>query len=186
MGLAFCGIHGASLLHSGFDVWASGDAIVGSWPYRMYLGFLPRQYVYAVFGWCLFAWCAALGVALRTSSCPSWLQSYGSLGIFPSIRMCLEVFAKDRFWDVFWCRFLSRGFAALLSCVGVLFNLQSFAQCRCRLLQPPLQFLVVPRSCKVVARLCSLLVALRTSSQSWQGVLCRRFLAVQQWCCTVV
>ena len=34
MGLAFCGIHGASLLHSGFDVWASGDAIVGSWPYR--------------------------------------------------------------------------------------------------------------------------------------------------------
>jgi hypothetical protein len=106
---------------------------------------------------------------------------------FPSIRMCLEVFAKDRFWDVFWCRFLSRGFAALLSCVGVLFNLHSFAQLRCRLLQPPLQFLVVPRSCKVVARLCSLLVALRTSSQSWHGVLCRRFLAVQQCVyCTVV
>lgn len=122
MGLAFCGIHGASLLHSGFDVWASGDAIVGSWPYRMYLGFLPRQYVYAVFGWCLFASGAALGVALRSSTCPSWLQSYGSLGIFQASACAL--------------RFLPRtGFGTFSGAVFAW--ICSIAQLRWRSLQPP-------------------------------------------------
>jgi hypothetical protein len=95
LGHAICGI--LVHLHSGFDVWASGDAFVGIWPYRMYLGFLPRQYVYAVFGWCLFASGAALGVALRSSTCPSWLQSYGSLGIFQASACALRFLPRTGF-----------------------------------------------------------------------------------------